>query len=69
MEGLTKEQIQRLNFNYGNAWKSNPALYLQNLERHRIVRQCDNCGKDMTEDDVNDFGSLCESCYNREYYD
>lgn len=30
---LTKEEIQRLNFNYGNAWKKNPELYLYNLKK------------------------------------
>lgn len=68
-ENLTEDQIRRLNFNYGNAWKSNPALYLLNLERNKVVRQCENCGKDMTESDVNDYGSLCENCYYREYYE
>lgn len=26
---LTEEEIQRLNFNYGNAWKKDPELYLK----------------------------------------
>lgn len=66
---LTEEEIQRLNFNYGNAWKKNPELYLYNLKRNETVRYCDHCGREMNESDVNDFGSLCESCYNEEYYD
>lgn len=66
---LIEEEIQRLNFNYGNAWKKNPELYLLNLERNKTVRYCDHCGREMNESDVNDFGSLCESCYNEEYYD
>lgn len=36
---------------------------------HReIVRHCDYCGKAMTRSDVNDYGSLCEQCYMKEYY-
>lgn len=68
MENLTEQEIQRLNFNYGNAWKSNPSIYLAALKNNEIVRYCDNCGRGMTESDVNDYGSLCESCYNEEYY-
>lgn len=65
---LTEQEIQRLNFNYGNAWKKNPELYLYNLKRNETVRYCDHCGREMNESDVNDFGSLCENCYNEEYY-
>ena len=36
---------------------------------HVVVRYCEYCGKPMSESDVNDFGSLCESCYMKEYYD
>lgn len=69
MRELTEQEIQRLNFNFGNAWKSNPELYLLSLERNKTVRYCDHCGREMTESDVNDYGSLCENCYNEEYYD
>lgn len=34
-----------------------------------IVRRCEYCGKPMTRSEVNDTGSLCESCYSREYDD
>lgn len=33
-----------------------------------IVRECDYCGKAMTRSDYNDYGSLCERCYMKEYY-
>ncbi len=33
-----------------------------------IVRYCAYCGKPMSRSDVNDFGSLCENCYLKEYY-
>lgn len=35
---------------------------------HETVRECEYCGKPMTRSDVNDFGSLCERCYMKEYY-
>ena len=36
---------------------------------HReIVSNCEYCGKPMTRSEVNDYGSLCESCYMKEYY-
>ena len=33
-----------------------------------IVRECDYCGKPMTESEAEDFGTLCERCYMKEYY-
>lgn len=65
---LTEQEIQKLNFNYGNAWKSNPSIYLAHLRNTEITRRCDHCGAKMTASDENDYGSLCERCYNREYY-
>jgi len=35
---------------------------------HVIVRECDYCGKPMTASEANDYGTLCERCYMREYY-
>ena len=32
------------------------------------VASCDYCGKPMTRSEVNDFGTLCENCYMKEYY-
>lgn len=34
-----------------------------------IVRYCSHCGTPMTLSDEEDFGTLCESCYQKEYYD
>ena len=33
-----------------------------------MVASCDYCGKPMTRSEVNDFGTLCEDCYMKEYY-
>ena len=39
-------------------------------QTHEVtVAYCEYCGKPMSESEVNDFGSLCESCYMKEYYD
>ena len=35
---------------------------------HTVARHCEYCQKPMTPSDVNDFGSLCESCFMKEYY-
>ena len=35
---------------------------------HVIVRECNYCGKPMTASEANDYGTLCERCYMREYY-
>ena len=32
------------------------------------VAHCEYCGKPMSRSDVNDYGSLCERCYMKEYY-
>lgn len=33
----------------------------------KVIRHCEYCGRPMSSSDVNDYGSLCESCYNKEY--
>lgn len=32
------------------------------------VAYCEYCGKPLSRSDVNDYGSLCEKCYMKEYY-
>jgi uncharacterized Zn finger protein (UPF0148 family) len=36
---------------------------------HVVVRHCEYCGKPMSASDVNDYCSLCETCYMKEYYE
>lgn len=64
---ISKEDENKLNFMYGNAWKENPSIYLHSIHANDIVRHCEYCGRPMTESDVNDYGSLCEDCYRKEY--
>ncbi len=33
-----------------------------------VVAHCEYCGKPLSRSDVNDYGSLCERCYMKEYY-
>jgi hypothetical protein len=48
---------------------SGPSIFEVAHEVHNVtVRHCDYCGKPMNRSDVNDYGSLCESCYMKEYY-
>ena len=34
----------------------------------REQKYCEYCGKPLTESDIEDFGTLCERCYTKEYY-
>lgn len=46
-----------------------PSIFEVAHEVHNVtVRHCEYCGKPMNRSDVNDYGSLCESCYMKEYY-
>lgn len=48
---------------------SGPSIFDVAHEVHEVtVAHCDYCGKPMSESDVNDYGSLCECCYMKEYY-
>lgn len=41
----------------------------KNLSHHTDhPRDCSICGAPMTSSDVNDYGTLCRSCYMKEYY-
>lgn len=46
-----------------------PSIFeVANRVHHTVVRYCAYCGRPMTPSDVNDYGTLCESCYMKEYY-
>ena len=39
-------------------------------QTHEVtVAYCEYCGKPLSVSDVNDFGSLCERCYMKEYFE
>lgn len=56
--------------NKGNvSVKKEGNLFATAHEMHSTIeRYCDYCGAPMTPSDVNDYGSLCERCYMKEYY-
>lgn len=39
-----------------------------NYVHREVVAECEYCGQPLTRSDVNDYGSLCEKCYLKEYY-
>lgn len=46
-----------------------PSIYeVANQVHHTMARYCAYCGRPMTPGDVNDYGSLCERGYMKEYY-
>jgi hypothetical protein len=57
-----------MKFIYGEENYKKPMYRVVFATHHEKVRTCDYCGTPMTRSDVNDYGSLCERCYMREYY-
>lgn len=47
---------------HGSLWQAFHAAH------EVVVAHCEYCGKPLSRSDVNDYGSLCERCYIREYY-
>ena len=48
---------------------SGPSIFeVARYVHEETVRHCDSCGRPMSRSDANDYGSLCESCYMKEYY-
>lgn len=61
---MSKHKKSQISIQY-----SGPSIFDVAHEVHEVVvRHCDYCGAPMSRSDVNDYGSLCESCYMREYY-
>ncbi len=53
---------------FGKENANHPFYQTVYATHHEIVQHCDYCGKPMTGSEVNDYGSLCERCYMKEYY-
>lgn len=43
------------------------AAVIQHVHEETVAH-CEYCGKPLSRSDVNDYGSLCERCYMKEYY-
>ena len=63
-----RKRRQQMEFLYGKKNAKHPMYQTAFHVHHEAVRHCDYCGKPMTRSDVNDYGSLCEACYMKEYY-
>lgn len=58
------EKKSKITVSYSGA----PLLEVARYVHEETVRHCDYCGREMSRSDVNDYGSLCETCYMKEYY-
>ena len=68
MKKKNNTRQEEMEFLYGkeNADKS---MYRTVHETHyETIRECEYCGKPLTPSEANDYGTLCESCYMKEYY-
>ena len=63
-----RKRRQQMEFLYGKKNAKHPLFQTAFHVHHETVRTCVYCGKPMTRSDVNDYGSLCETCYMKEYY-
>lgn len=71
MKKETEAQKQRrlkMEFLYGKENAKKPFYQAVFATHHETVAHCEYCGKPLSRSDVNDYGSLCESCYMKEYY-
>ena len=63
-----RKRRMALEFLYGKENAKNPMYQTVYATHHETVAHCEYCGKGLTRSEVNDYGSLCESCYMKEYY-
>lgn len=49
--------------------ESGPSIFeVARYVHEENVAHCEYCDKPLSRSDVNDYGSLCERCYMKEYY-
>lgn len=58
-----------LNFRFGDKWRKAPGICRAAMHNEDTVRCCDYCGRPMNRSEANDYGTLCEDCYRKEYGD
>lgn len=67
---MAKKQIKKTSSSKLTIEHRGPSIFeVAHQVHHTVARYCSDCGRPMTPSDVNDYGSLCERCYMREYYD
>jgi hypothetical protein len=48
---------------------SGPSIFqVAHYVHEEYVAECSYCGRPMNRSEINDYGSLCETCYMEEYY-
>ena len=62
------KKITKKNSKVSVSYRGTSIFEVANYVHHETVRHCEYCGKPMSRSDVNDYGSLCERCYMKEYY-
>ena len=65
---MAKKTTTKKNSKVSVSYRGASIFEVANYVHHETVRHCEYCGKAMSRSDVNDYGSLCESCYMKEYY-
>lgn len=66
---MAKKQTKKTSSSKLTIEQRGPSIFEVAHQVHgTIARYCEYCGRPMTPSDVNDYGSLCERCYMKEYY-
>jgi predicted nucleic acid-binding Zn ribbon protein len=68
MKKKNNRQREEMAFLYGKKNANKPMYQTVHETHNETVRECEYCGKPLTRSDVNDYGTLCETCYMKEYY-
>ena len=67
-EAAEKGIRQQMEFLYGKENAEHPLYQTAFHVHNEVVQYCEYCRKPMNRSEVNDYGSLCEACYMKEYY-
>ena len=69
-----KDGSIKVSINITPQYETKPKDFAESIEKvfnathNEVVSHCEYCGKPLSRSDVNDYGSLCEECYLKEYY-
>lgn len=59
---------QKLEFLYGKENAQKSMYQVVEYLHGETVAHCDFCNTPLTRSDINDYGTLCQRCYMKEYY-
>lgn len=68
MKKKNNKRQEEMEFLYGKENANKPMYRIVHETHNKIVRECGYCGKPLTPSEANDYGTLCEVCYMKEYY-